>query len=154
MKLEASCRFAVEGSAIQGIEGTLLGVCLSLFERTRLQGSVKWCRMNLLLASLLLILPLIAHAEYLGELSANELNPNSIFNDVGLYGNLAPTSHRNSIGVYGSPISLYSATNPLAWHGDLWITPYPCVASAVAPPRPGSWRPYDSVRDAHSAASS
>lgn len=60
------------------------------------------------------ILPLIAHAEYLGELSANELNPNSIFNDVGPNGNLAPTSPRNSIGVYGRPISPYSATNPLA----------------------------------------
>ena len=70
--------------------------------------------MKLLLVSLLVFIPFTVHAEYLGDLSANELNPNSIFNDISAYGPLSPTSPRNSIGVYGSPVSPSSATNPLA----------------------------------------
>lgn len=70
--------------------------------------------MKLLLATAILLLPLTAHAEYLGDLSDNELNPNSIFNDIGPYGSLSPTSPRNELSPYGSPISPYSATNPLA----------------------------------------
>ena len=70
--------------------------------------------MRLLLSGILLLFPYTVYAEYLGDLSANELNPNSIFNDVGPYGNLSPTSSRNPVGVYGSPVSPYSATNPLA----------------------------------------
>jgi len=60
------------------------------------------------------ILPLSAHAKFLGDLSANELNANSIFNDLGPYDTLSPTSPRNPIGVYGNPVSPYSETNPLA----------------------------------------
>ena len=67
-----------------------------------------------LLLSLLLLLPLTVHAEYLGDLSENDLNPDSIFNDIGAYGALSPTSPRNSIGLYGSPVSPYSANNPMA----------------------------------------
>ena len=70
--------------------------------------------MRVILLLSLLFSPLAAHAEYLGDLSANELNPNSIFNDVSAYGPLSPTSPRNTVGLYGSPISPYSATNPLA----------------------------------------
>jgi len=70
--------------------------------------------MKLLLVSTVLLLPLAVHAEYLGDLSDNELNPNSIFNDIGPYGSLSPTSPRNELSPYGSPISPYSATNPLA----------------------------------------
>jgi hypothetical protein len=70
--------------------------------------------MKLLLTTLLFLIPLAAHAEYLGDLSTNELNPNSIFNDVSAYGPLSATSPRNSVGLYGSPVSPYSATNPLA----------------------------------------
>src|SRR5688572_14696799 len=70
--------------------------------------------MHFVLLACLLVLPFSAHAEYLGDLSDNALNPNSIFNDIGLYGNLSPSSPRNPIGIYGSPISPYSATNPLA----------------------------------------
>ena len=70
--------------------------------------------MQVLLLALLLLLPLTVQAEYLGDLSENELNPDSIFNDIGAYGPLSSTSPRNSIGVYGSPISPYSANNPLA----------------------------------------
>lgn len=70
--------------------------------------------MRLLLSGLCLLFPFAVYAEYLGDLSVNELNPNSIFNDVGPYGNLSPTSPRNPVGIYGSPVSPYSATNPLA----------------------------------------
>lgn len=70
--------------------------------------------MVILIASLLWLLPLHAQAEYLGDLSDNPLNPNSIFNDIGPYGTLSPTSPRNELSPYGSPISPYSATNPLA----------------------------------------
>src|SRR5262245_43456319 len=78
------------------------------------EGPTRKCPMKLLLATVLVLLPITAQAEYLGDLSANELNPNSIFNDVSAYGSLSPTSPRNSVGVYGSPVSPYSATNPLA----------------------------------------
>jgi hypothetical protein len=63
---------------------------------------------------LFLLMPVIVQAEYLGDLSDNELNPSSIFNDNGPYGSLSPTSPRNRIGLYGSPISPYSTNNPLA----------------------------------------
>src|SRR5688572_13000600 len=63
---------------------------------------------------LFLLMPVIVQAGYLGDLSDNELNPSSIFNDIGPYGRLSPTSPRNPIGLYGSPISPYSANNPLA----------------------------------------
>ena len=49
--------------------------------------------------SLLLLFPRTVPAEYLGDLSENELNPHSIFTDVGAYGALSPTSPRNSIGL-------------------------------------------------------
>lgn len=67
-----------------------------------------------LLLVVFLLWPLPTSAEYLGDLSANEMNPNSIFNDVSAYGPLSSTSPRNSVGLYGSPVSPYSATNPLA----------------------------------------
>jgi hypothetical protein len=70
--------------------------------------------MQPILILILLAVPVLVHAEYLGDLSSNSLNPNSIFNDIGPYGPLSPKSPRNSLGVYGSPISPYSATNPLA----------------------------------------
>src|SRR4030095_9097414 len=76
---------------------------------------VRRCPMTkLLLIVVLFFLPLASYAEYLGDLSDHELHPHSIFNDIGPYGNLSPTSPRNSIGLYGSPISPSSATNPLA----------------------------------------
>jgi hypothetical protein len=70
--------------------------------------------MLVLLLAVLLLIPISIHAEYLGDLSDNELNPDSIFNDIGAYGPISSTSPRNSIGVYGSPISPSSANNPLA----------------------------------------
>ena len=70
--------------------------------------------MRILLAVLLSLFPLSSNAEYLGDLSENELSPNSIFNAIGADGPLSSTSPRNSMGVYGSSISPNSATNPLA----------------------------------------
>lgn len=70
--------------------------------------------MRILLAVLLLTAPIGVHAEYLGDLSANPMNPNSISNDLGPYGSLSATSPRNPIGIYGNPISNSSATNPIA----------------------------------------
>ena len=52
--------------------------------------------MKLLLASLLVLIPLAVHAEYLGNLSANEFDPNSVANPFGA----------------GNPYSLSSPTNP------------------------------------------
>ena len=69
---------------------------------------------SVLAVLLICIAPMSVSAEYLGDLSANELNPNSVFNDIGPYGSLSPTSPRNPIGIYGSLISPYSATNPIA----------------------------------------
>jgi hypothetical protein len=53
--------------------------------------------------------------KYLGKLSANTLNPESISNPLSPYGSpLSPSSIYNPLGKYGSPLSPYSATNPLA----------------------------------------
>ena len=68
--------------------------------------------MHLIFFLSVICFPVIVQAEYLGDLSDNELNPDSIFNDIGLYGSLSPTSPRNPIGLYGSPISPYN--NPVA----------------------------------------
>jgi hypothetical protein len=46
--------------------------------------------MKLLLASVLILFPFTVHAEYLGNLSANEFDPNSIANPFGAAGS---TSH-------------------------------------------------------------
>lgn len=70
--------------------------------------------MQALLLGLLLLLPHTIHAEYLGDLSDNKLNPNWIFDEIGGYGALSPTTPTNSIGMNGTPISPNSATNPLA----------------------------------------
>jgi hypothetical protein len=40
--------------------------------------------MRILLAVLLSLIPLTVQAEYLGDLSENDLNPDSIFNDIGV----------------------------------------------------------------------
>ena len=64
--------------------------------------------------------------EYLGRLSANTLDPDSVSNPLGRYGSpLSPTSINNPLGRYGSPLSPYSATNPLATQPPLIIAPAP-----------------------------
>ena len=60
---------------------------------------------------IVLLLPLRAHTEYLGNLSANPYNPNSTTN---LRSNhLDPNSASNPIGRYGSSISPDSLNNPV-----------------------------------------
>jgi hypothetical protein len=80
-------------------------------DQMKFENRRSFCAM---LLAFLLIVPIAVRAEDLGDLSDNILNPNSIFNDIGPYGRLSPSSPRNPIGIYGSPISPYSATNPLA----------------------------------------
>jgi hypothetical protein len=70
--------------------------------------------MQLLLASLLVLVPLRVHAEYLGNLSANEFDSASIFNPFGAGNPFSPNSVTNEFGTYGSPFSNQSAINPFA----------------------------------------
>ena len=52
---------------------------------------------------------------YLGKLSANPYDPDSISNPYGVYGSrYSPTSVNNSYGQYGSRYSPNSANNPYA----------------------------------------
>lgn len=53
--------------------------------------------------------------KYLGNLSSNTMDPNSVSNPIGRYGSsISPDSINNPIGRYGSSISLDSPNNPLA----------------------------------------
>ena len=70
--------------------------------------------MTLLLASLLMLLPVTVHAEYLGNLSVNEFDPNSTVNPYGAGSPYSPNSVTNEFGIYGIPYSNQSATNPYA----------------------------------------
>ena len=70
--------------------------------------------MKLLLATLLLLIPQAAQAEYLGNLSANEFDPNSVANPFDAGNPFSPNSVTNEFGIYGNPFSNQSATNPYA----------------------------------------
>ena len=69
--------------------------------------------MNLLLASLFFLIPLAANAENLGNLSANDFDPNSITDPFGAEYPDDPNSIANDyeLGPYGNPYSPPSATN-------------------------------------------
>jgi len=55
------------------------------------------------------------HDIYLGCLNCNDIDANSIWNDIGRYGsNISATSIWNDISVYGSDISSYSPWNDIA----------------------------------------
>lgn len=52
---------------------------------------------------------------YLGCVSCANVDPESVFNPVGVYGStVSPTSIFNRVGQYGSPVSPYSVCNPVA----------------------------------------
>jgi hypothetical protein len=68
----------------------------------------------LLLLFLLLPLPLLVHAEDLGELSANPYNPDSTSNPYGAGSPFKSDGINNPFSSYGSPFSNQSATNPFA----------------------------------------
>jgi len=70
--------------------------------------------MKLLLSTLLVFVPLTVQAEYLGNLSANEFDPDSIANPFGAGNPFSPNSVTNEFGTYGNPFSNHSATNPYA----------------------------------------
>jgi hypothetical protein len=54
-----------------------------------------------------------ADETYLGKLSSNPYDPNSVSNPYGQYGSpYSPTSINNRFGTYGNPYSPLSATNP------------------------------------------
>lgn len=53
--------------------------------------------------------------QYLGNLNRNRLDPNSVSNPLGRYGNpLSPDSINNPLGKYGNPLSPSSPKNRLA----------------------------------------
>ena len=70
--------------------------------------------MRVLLTVLFVLIPFTIHAEYLGNLSANEYDPNSIANPFGAGSPYSSNSVTNEFGMYGSPYSSQSATNPYA----------------------------------------
>ena len=70
--------------------------------------------MKVLLTVLFVLIPFTTHAEYLGDLSANEYDPNSIANQYGAGNPYSSNSITNQFGIYGNPYSNQSATNPYA----------------------------------------
>ena len=67
-----------------------------------------------LLLLLLLLCPLSASAEDLGDLSANPLDSDSTANPFGAGSPFNPDGINNPFSPYGSPFSNQSATNPFA----------------------------------------
>jgi hypothetical protein len=52
--------------------------------------------------------------KYLGNLSTNDMDQNSVSNNMGRYGNdLMPNSIRNNVGRYGSDTSQFSPNNDM-----------------------------------------
>ena len=62
--------------------------------------------------------------KYLGNLSANQFDPNSVSNPFGRYGSqFSADSINNPFGVYGSQFSPYSPTNPFTTHAPMIMSP-------------------------------
>jgi hypothetical protein len=91
--------------------------------------------MRTLLAVLVLVsLTVVVHAQvpiivgpqgqYLGNLSANPYDPNSVSNPNGRYGSrYSPDSINNPYGQWGSPYGPNSATNPYTTRGPRVVQP-------------------------------
>jgi len=106
--------------------------------------------MKLLLASLLVLIPFTVHADYLGNLSANEFDLNSIANEHGAGSPFSLNSVTNEFGVYGNPFSDRSARNPYTtdaprlydqeghYRGKLSTNPY--NPDSVSNPYGRGWR--------------
>ncbi len=63
--------------------------------------------------------------KYLGRLSSNPYDPESVSNPYGRYGSpYSPDSINNPYSQYGSPYSPYSATNPYATQAPKIVNPY------------------------------
>ena len=67
-----------------------------------------------LVVCLLLATTAVAGAQYLGNLSRNPYDPDSLSNPYGAGNPYSPNSITNPYGPYGSPYSSRSATNPYA----------------------------------------
>ena len=62
--------------------------------------------------------------KYLGNVNANQFDPDSIANPFGRYGSqFSPDSVNNPFGTYGSPYSPYSAQNPYTTQAPKVVTP-------------------------------
>lgn len=60
--------------------------------------------------------------QYLGNLSSNEFDPNSVSNKFGRYGSeFSPDSINNKFGIYGSPYSNSSVNNEFATQAPIII---------------------------------
>ena len=65
-----------------------------------------------------------ADGTYLGRLSSNQFDPQSISNPFGKYGSeFSPTSINNPFGKYGSEFSPLSPNNPFATSPPIRVTP-------------------------------
>ena len=74
--------------------------------------------------------------KYLGNLNANEYDPNSVSNPYGRYGSpYSADSVNNPYGKYGSPYSPYSANNPYAVSRPA-ARPYVSMPSYASYPEP------------------
>jgi hypothetical protein len=80
---------------------------------------------------------------FLGKVSSNKIDPDSICNSIGIYGStISPTSVRNTISLYGSSISIDSAYNsitmspPRITYGDRvlgYLTKNTILANGIDP---------------------
>ncbi len=81
-----------------------------------MNGNARSAGWGVVIVTVWLAVPVAAWAgEFLGTLSANPLDPDSVSNPLGTFGSpLSPRSIHNPNGVYGNPNSNRSATNPHA----------------------------------------
>lgn len=75
--------------------------------------------MKLVVVGLLFCRPLSVHAQYLGNLSSNEFDPDSIANPFGAGNPFTPNSLTKEFSRFGSPFSNQSASNPYATDAPL-----------------------------------
>jgi hypothetical protein len=121
---------------------------------------------KLKIGMLLLLAAELAFANnYLGNLSINPHNPNSIANKHGAGSSHDPNSVRNKFGQYGSPYSNKSATNPYAtdapklydedgnYHGKLSTNKYDPESISNPYGQYGSKYSPDSIRNPYGAGS-
>jgi hypothetical protein len=113
----------------------------------------------------LLLVPVFAHAEYLGDLSANPYAPNSTANPYGGGSPFSNNSVTNQFSPYGSPFSNQSATNPFAtdaprlydqggnYRGKLSANPYDSDSVSNPYGRYGSPYSPDSLNNPYGAGS-
>lgn len=81
---------------------------------------MKFKIITLLVFSIFFSLP--AHSKYLGKLSSNKYDPDSVSNPYGQYGSkYSPDSINNPYGQYGSEYSSGSINNPYATNPPILV---------------------------------